>query len=443
MNEQIKSNAKIREPSPLLKWFSVGTVLTLPFLFGVNLTNILVLKDVVMECAVDQSGLVGIRQCTLMSMEEWRLFNSMHNLGAFFFSLFIVFITLKRVMIEHYLIWIFRGASLLYALSNTVILTMSSPYLLIAARLAIGVSFGITCALSVLYLKAVGSSTLGNRLSFLHGFLIATGIYVGDRMGNTWQGDQWRVGLFIVVAISLLNFVSTIFMVDYLKLRTHRTGARREGGSTAGAMVLCFAFQILQQLSGVNGIILNRDRIFMEDHKLMEGASLPLGAFAFSGIAGSLSSFAISCLFKEKLTVTFTASTFLSALGFLALVVLPSPLHFWGPSIYFMFFSVGLGPVPWLLPSLLFPDDCNSAALAAGIGSSINWISSFVIIYTFDILFSRIGNMIYEFFATICVISALLGWKVLRSLERQEKRPSTVTPNLGQRDGEEEAEAAL
>lgn len=69
-------------------------------------------------------------------------------------------------------------------------------------------------------------------------------------------------------------------------------------------------------------------------------------------------------------------------------------------------FSIGFGPLPWVLNSELFPREAK--ALASSIGAMSNWFFAFLVVYFYPMAESAINKYVcYFFFAVICFLGAL------------------------------------
>jgi len=74
--------------------------------------------------------------------------------------------------------------------------------------------------------------------------------------------------------------------------------------------------------------------------------------------------------------------------------------------LYSFFFSVGLGPVPWVLNIELFPQEARG--LAASLCVSFNWACSYVVVYLGNMLGQELGSCTCFFiFSGVCAFGAL------------------------------------
>ena len=69
-------------------------------------------------------------------------------------------------------------------------------------------------------------------------------------------------------------------------------------------------------------------------------------------------------------------------------------------------FSIGFGPLPWVLNSELFPKEAK--ALASSIGAMFNWFCAFLIVYFYPMTEKALNKYVcYFFFAAICLLGAV------------------------------------
>jgi len=152
-------------------------------------------------------------------------------------------------------------------------------------------------------------------LATIHSLLITVGIYVGAVFASL-DGNKtsYAFGIIPVFAISLLSVIP-LFFVGSLDRDTEERQAhggangREHKGYIVSATLSIIALQILQQLSGINGLIMNRDVIFSDSNGvLLPEASLPMNLFVFSGIAGSIISSLVILFHKKFLRHIFAIS---------------------------------------------------------------------------------------------------------------------------------------
>ncbi|KAK4877061.1 hypothetical protein RN001_009567 [Aquatica leii] len=179
---------------------------------------------------------------------------------------------------------------------------------------------------------------------------------------------------------------------------------------TQKAFIICFSIMFFQQAGGINAVIFYSGTIFETcgstlDPKL---ATLVLGvmqmiatfiASAFVDKIGrrvllicsnaivTLSGLVLGFYFTLKERSLVSTDT-ISALGFLPVISL---------SVFVTLFSLGMGPIPWLLSTELFPSEVKS--LGTGLAATINWLTAFFVTKFYLDLENAIGgdNTFYMF----------------------------------------------
>ncbi|EAX87371.1 major facilitator superfamily protein [Trichomonas vaginalis G3] len=176
-----------------------------------------------------------------------------------------------------------------------------------------------------------------------------------------------------------------------------------------GLLIGCM-FMVFQQFSGINGILTNLKTLFNK-----------AGVKVNQGIASAISSSAqvitifISSFFVEKFGRK--PAWCISAGGVVIFLLL------YGFSVkynfgyvtpvaaifgFLFFYGLGTGPIAWYIVPELFEADVRSAATS--IASSVNWISSFVVIQIFSSLDEAIGTLLtVVIFAIISSLSLVFG----------------------------------
>jgi SP family facilitated glucose transporter-like MFS transporter 8 len=84
----------------------------------------------------------------------------------------------------------------------------------------------------------------------------------------------------------------------------------------------------------------------------------------------------------------------------------PSTMALGALGIYLLGFSLGMGPIPWLLLAEIFPTDVRG--VAASIATATNWTSSFVVTLTFEPIEDAIGeSATFLAFALMCLCALI------------------------------------
>ncbi|XP_013188435.1 facilitated trehalose transporter Tret1-2 homolog isoform X1 [Amyelois transitella] len=196
--------------------------------------------------------------------------------------------------------------------------------------------------------------------------------------------------------------------VSYLSALTKKTALR--------AILICFALMVFQQLSGINAVIFNTSAIFAS-----AGAAVPAAvATIIIGVIQVVSTFG-SSLVIDKLgrrillllstLVMCLCSTALGVFFFLQdvhgadsdIVASISWLPLLALSLFIIAFSIGLGPIPWMMAGELCTTEIK--AFVASTAGTFNWLLSFAVTSTFNALNDSIGSgQVFWLFASIMVV---------------------------------------
>lgn len=172
------------------------------------------------------------------------------------------------------------------------------------------------------------------------------------------------------------------------------------------SLVIGVGLCVFQQFSGINAIIFFTTNICeqagMADPSL--GSVFCMGAQVVLTL--------ISCLLMEKAgrrmlllfaSLSMAGSSFLMAFYFITPTGdLPSFVALIGLCVFIVGFSLGMGPIPWLILGEIFPTEI--VGIASSLATATNWTSSFIVTLTFKPLQDVLGGYVFVIFGVICVI---------------------------------------
>lgn len=197
--------------------------------------------------------------------------------------------------------------------------------------------------------------------------------------------------------------------------RSFGTAIRRK--NVIKAIVICYCLMIFQQLSGINAVIFNISTIFgsagsditAEIATIIVGVIQVIATLASSLIVDRLGrrvllllSALVMCLCSTALGVFFFLSDehgkdsdVVQSISWLPLVSL---------SLFIIAFSLGFGPIPWMMAGELCLIDIK--AFVSSTAGTLNWLLSFTVTSTFNQLNSAIGSgQVFWLFAGIMVLA--------------------------------------
>ncbi|KAI2805492.1 Solute carrier 2 (Facilitated glucose transporter) member 8 [Blomia tropicalis] len=181
-------------------------------------------------------------------------------------------------------------------------------------------------------------------------------------------------------------------------------------------MLISIALMFFQQFCGVNAIITSMSSIFQKSNFQMISASDSSIIVGFIQVFATL----IACFLSDKfgrkmLTIMSSTGTAISLIPLAIFdyisTIKNSPefnhTYGWIPIVsvivFIIFFSLGLGPIPWLIMGELIP--FRAKGISTLIAASFNWFCAFIIIVTF---LNYINSYyIYIIFCMVSITSAI------------------------------------
>lgn len=196
--------------------------------------------------------------------------------------------------------------------------------------------------------------------------------------------------------------------VSFLSAITKKTALK--------ALLICYALMLFQQLSGINAVIFNTSAIFASAGATIPAAIATIIVGVIQVVATFASSLAVDRLGRRVLLL-FSALVMclcLTALGvffFLkethgdeaSIVQAISWLPLLSLSLFFVAFSLGFGPIPWMMAGELCLIDIK--AFVGSTAGTFNWLLSFAVTSTFNSLNTAMGSgQVFWMFAGIMLV---------------------------------------
>lgn len=327
-----------------------------------------------------------------------------------------------------------------------------SVWMLVAARLLLGVAVGVASMAAPLYIAETAPQKLRGRFVSAFQLAITVGILVSYMVGLAFsQDDNWRL-MFAAGAIpAVILFLGLVPLPEsprWFALRGRWDDARTslakvtgdhanvdaavaemrsaiesetEGGTIRDlfrpmmrpALIVAMGLFFLQQLSGINAVIYYAPQIFREvgfaDHAGQLLATIGIGGVNVAmTIVGML---LIDRIGRRRLLLIGFGGTAVS-LAALAVTIAPGGGDEWisliGLAVFIAAFAVSLGPLPYVLMSEIFPLDVRGAGMA--LASITNWGFNFLVVLTFPTLAATIGVIgVFGIFAFMCFVGFVFG----------------------------------
>lgn len=312
--------------------------------------------------------------------------------------------------------------------------SLSTSFLhLILSRSLIGIAAGFTSTTVPLYLSEVAVSEVRGMIGVLHQLFIVLGIVSSQAVCLYWgNGLHWRYYLVTPTVWLCLQFLLLLWFCPespaFLAATENELGIRKsllkirhkswnvdeecrflvqmqQFSGAAGSLnieqllaipdarsslALCTLMHISQQFSGIDLLLTFLDQIFGSESKIVAlyiGGVIILMSFA--------TFFLIDAVGRRPLVLVSTLGSAISLALFSftwAFFVSPALLVLFVIS-FVICFSIGLGPVTWIIATEIFPMDARASALSLCI--AINWLAKAVILAGFPGIQMFLGTFAY------------------------------------------------
>lgn len=210
--------------------------------------------------------------------------------------------------------------------------------------------------------------------------------------------------------------------------------------STLKALLIAFGLMFFQQFSGINAIILYSSDIFNKSGVSFDPKFASILVAAFQVVATFISSLIVDKLGRRVLLIIslsvmglssvligsyftvqihhLTDKSVLNSLGFVPTVSL---------CIFIIVFSLGIGPIPWMISSEIFSPHLKSICGSAA--GTFNWFLAFLVTKFYLDIRNCIGqDMIFYIFGTVCVLGTLFVYFIVP--ETKGKSPDDIQREL-------------
>ncbi|WP_028601605.1 sugar porter family MFS transporter [Ottowia thiooxydans] len=335
-------------------------------------------------------------------------------------------------------------AALVSAAANAWMLTSPSYGALVAARVLAGFSIGLLSMVAPMYAAEACTARYRGGVVCLFQLAITGGILGAYGAALAFEGQgQWHLVLGIGMVPALLLMAALVGLPESPRW-LHRQGRVEESaevvaklglqqeweaappasasapadwiallrqGRVAAVLALCAGLFVLQNLSGIDGILYYAPHIFRDMGFSGERAAL-LATFGL-GLANFLATLVgvvlVDRLGRRPLLIGGSAAM---AVG-LAIVVLAAfqgwPLvGLLGLCLYIVAFALSLGPLPYVMMAELFPGALRERGIA--FASAVSWLFNALIALTFLSLMDAVGlATAIGLFLGVCVLSLIVS----------------------------------
>ncbi|XP_065371223.1 facilitated trehalose transporter Tret1-2 homolog isoform X2 [Calliphora vicina] len=331
------------------------------------------------------------------------------------------------------------------------IIFAESASMLYFARFTIGLATGSFCVVAPMYISEIAEDSIRGTLGTLFQLLLSVGILLVYVFGAI---VSWTTLSVLCLMVPLGLFVGMLFLPEtptYLLKKGRRGDAALalkflwgrycdsrsaiqqiqaeldQAGGNASVMdlyripaarrglIISMLLMFFQQFSGVNAVIFYTVPIFQSAGSTLDPSICSIIVGLVQVVMTLASSFLIERAGRKSLLL------FSSTIVTICLVILGAYFNMkdngkdvssigWLPLLsvvlFMVTFSVGYGPVPWLMMGELFLPDVKATAVALTVMS--NWFSVFCVTKTFGSMINAWGSDMTFWFFAVCMLGATI-----------------------------------
>jgi len=342
-------------------------------------------------------------------------------------------------------------------------LTLTHPDLtgLIVARILVGLSVGLSSMAGPMYAGEATPARFRGSVVSLFQLAVTMGILAAYTVPLVIDDPaSWAFGIGLGIVIALAGYAA-LLMVPESPVWLARVGRTAKAetvtaslglarvpvaedasrpalslwntlrvGTTPAVLILCCGLFILQNLSGIDGILYYAPAIFVDlgfsQGTAALGATFGLGLINL--IATIVAIATIDRLGRRPLAICGSLIMVIGLLGVVTAHVWSLPiLGLIGLCVYIAAFAISLGPLPYVIMSELVPSAIRETGIA--VASATSWLFNALIAFVFLTGVSSIGlDGVFLIFAAVCICSLIISLVWLP--ETKSRNLATIEKNV-------------
>ncbi|XP_071649626.1 facilitated trehalose transporter Tret1 isoform X1 [Temnothorax longispinosus] len=335
-----------------------------------------------------------------------------------------------------------------FLLSWVIIIFASKLWLIYVARFIVGAAVGAACVVVPTYISEIAETSTRGSLGAMFQLNITIGILLAFVLGAVMNYTAFAIVCALIEVGFLASFIwmpeSPIWLVnqglkpeatiamtvlrgDAYDPSEELAEAQREAEQAASrkssifdlvrttasrkALLASLGGMLFQQLSGINAVIFYTVTIFQASGSSMKAEVSSIIVAIVQMVMTGVAALIVDRAGRKPLLI-FSSSVMLvslvalgtyfnikasgsdvSKLGWLPLTSL---------TLFMISFSIGMGPIPWMLMGELFP--AETKAVASGIAVMLNWFLVFLVTKTFPAMNEGWGADV-----TFWIFAAIMG----------------------------------
>ncbi|KCV69230.1 hypothetical protein H696_04647 [Fonticula alba] len=436
--------------------FATGTVILSPFMFGFHLSALNTTAYAMRFCSIDKIN--GLPACFDVSEAVWGTILGIFSIGGLFGS-----IPAGYLMDRYGRKTVLIGNTALYALGAVLQSLAVDVTMLAFGRFIAGLAAGIALVVTPTYIGETAPINHRGTLGVFSHLAITLGLLLSSILGLFMATTElWRWMLSFGAFVPLLQAIVLppigVESHVWLLSRGRRDDARRslkrlrsathnlereldyvEKDLAAAAakskesisliqlfrtrgmlfpLLLAVVILVTQQLSGINAVFFYSFSIYSrpfpnDADKITAGVS----AFYFLAVAGTIT--VVERLGRRPLLLTSQIGMMLVGVLFtIAFGLDVTWLQVVCCFLFIAFFAVGLGPLPFLILSEMFPP--NAVSSGSAVAMATNWIGAYIVAQVFPLFAEHF--FVYSFlpFVGYLIFSTVFMWLYLPETRGRE-----------------------
>ncbi|MGQ3674050.1 MFS transporter [Xanthobacter sp. TB0139] len=320
------------------------------------------------------------------------------------------------------------AAFLLACCAYSVLFTAPDLTILLVARAGIGIAIGLVSMVAPMYAAELTPPRYRGGVVSVFQLAVTVGILAAYAVPLAFPQWAWSSVLVMGIVPNLLGVPVVLLLPESrssfkegrIGLASAEEAARAERQaffallrrkSVLAVFILCGLLFVLQNLSGIDGILYYAPHIFEQLGFSGDGAAImATSALGFINVCATI--LAILLVDRIGRRPLLIYGSLIMALGLgatLAGAALNLPmLGLLGLGAYIWAFAMSLGPLPYVLMSELFPSAVREAGIAAA--SATSWLFNMLVAFTFLSFVGWIGlSGVLLLFLIVCVASVIIG----------------------------------
>ena len=343
--------------------------------------------------------------CFYVSLSDWGVMSSMMCVGALIGSL-----GAGHLSAFHGRLKSIKMTSIVYIIGLLLFAFAMDYWMLFVGRIIIGMGVGVSCVVVPMYLTECSAVEERGWVVFFHQMGIVMGIVAIEALGLIIgvEGGRWRW----LIILNALLMASQLFMLSWCEEspKYNVSSARRDsqvgsksvaqaGGKEESATCNVFAFCSTNQWNQWNLFLLGCPVWRQQVHSLW---------VALLNLVMTIVSMAIVERGGRRVLLLGSLAG-MTVAAFMLCLVQSTQLMAISILLFVATFAIGLGPIPWIVMSELFPT--STASLFLPLAVSTNWICNMLVVAIFLPLKNALGERgLFACMGIICASLLAISW---------------------------------